>query len=99
MPEKVLERVIKVSSSPGDLVLDPFSGSGTTCAVAAKLGRNYLGIDLSESYVKHSTQRIADTLAGKRKTTEISENPESLRESRKVGGAGRSRKSSKRTAK
>jgi site-specific DNA-methyltransferase (adenine-specific) len=99
MPEKVLERVIKVSSNPDDLVLDPFSGSGTTSAVAARLGRKYLGIDLSEDYVKHSTQRIADTLSGKRRGTEISENPESLRESRKVGGGGKSRKPRKRVAK
>ena len=102
MPEKVLERIIKVSSNPGDLVMDPFSGSGTTCAVAARLKRKYFGIDLSPDYVKHSTQRIADTLAGKLKTTEISENPESLRPSRKVGGSGQSqkpRKSRKRTAK
>jgi len=92
MPEKVLERIIKVSSNPDDLVLDPFSGSGTTCVVAARLGRRYFGIDLSESYVKHSTQRIADTLEGKRRGTEISENPESLRPSRKVGGGGKSGK-------
>jgi len=99
MPEKVLERIIKVSSSPGDLVLDPFSGSGTTCAVAAQLGRDYFGIDLSEDYVKHSTRRIADTLAGKRRGTEISENPESLRSSRIVGSSRQFGKSSEHTAK
>jgi site-specific DNA-methyltransferase (adenine-specific) len=82
MPEKVLERIVTVSSSPGDLVLDPFNGSGTTCCVAAKLKRHYFGTDLSEDYVKNSGQRIADTLAGKRLTTEISENPEDLRPTR-----------------
>jgi site-specific DNA-methyltransferase (adenine-specific) len=83
MPQRVLERIVQVSSSPGDLVLDPFSGSGTTCAVAALLGRKYLGIDLSANYVRFSQQRIADTLAGKRLKTKIAENPESLRVFRK----------------
>jgi site-specific DNA-methyltransferase (adenine-specific) len=82
MPERLLERIVKVSSSPGDVVLDPFSGSGTTCAVAARLGRKYVGIDLSESYVSNATERIADTLAGKRIGTEIAEDPESLRAER-----------------
>ena len=84
MPEKVLERIISVSSNEGDLVLDPFSGSGTTCTAAALLGRRYLGIDISEKYVTESTQRIADTLAGLRTGTEIAENPESLRPQRQV---------------
>lgn len=44
-PSELLERVIKGSSSPGDLVLDAFAGSGTTCAVAEKLGRRWIGID------------------------------------------------------
>ena len=47
MPEAVLERIIRVSSNPGDLVLDPFAGSGTTLATAKRLGRRYLGIELS----------------------------------------------------
>ena len=85
MPEKVLERIIEVSSNPGDLVADPFSGSGTTCCVAAKLGRQYFGVDISADYVTHSRRRLADTLAGTRPTTDISENPVALRPSRKVG--------------
>jgi len=90
MPERVLERIVEVSSSAGDLVMDPFSGSGTTCAVAARLGRRYLGFDISERYVREATRRIAETLAGQRPTTEIAENPEALRPRRKVG-AGRRR--------
>ncbi|HAU38615.1 MAG TPA: site-specific DNA-methyltransferase [Phycisphaerales bacterium] len=85
MPEKVLERIVKVSSSPGDLVVDPFSGSGTTCCVAARLGRRYFGIDVSEQYVTESTKRLADTLSGRRETTEIAENPELLRAERRKG--------------
>jgi site-specific DNA-methyltransferase (adenine-specific) len=90
MPERVLERIVEVSSNPGDLVLDPFSGSGTTCCVAARLGRDYHGIDLSQDYVRNSTRRIADTLAGRRKTTSISENPATLRPGRRVGKKQRS---------
>ena len=85
MPERLLERIIKVSSNEGDLVVDPFSGSGTTCCAAAKLKRDYLGIDISDDYVANSRQRIADTLAGRRLTTEIAENPAALRSLRKVG--------------
>ncbi|GIW77967.1 MAG: hypothetical protein KatS3mg104_3030 [Phycisphaerae bacterium] len=58
MPEAVLDRIIKVSSRPGDLVLDPFSGSGTTCAVARKLGRRWIGIELSEKYAERALARV-----------------------------------------
>ena len=59
MPEAVLERIVRVSSNPGDLVLDPFAGSGTTLAVARRLGRRYLGIELSEEYAERVRQRLA----------------------------------------
>ncbi len=58
MPEKLLERIILTSSDPGHFVLDPFSGSGTTVAVAAALQRRFLGIDLSENYVRQGLQRL-----------------------------------------
>jgi len=58
MPEALLERIILASSAPGQLVLDPFSGSGTTCVVAKKLGRQYVGIELSENYVRQSSARL-----------------------------------------
>jgi modification methylase len=57
-PEALLERVILSSSNQGDVVLDPFSGSGTTAAVAARLGRRYVGIERDESYVAISRDRI-----------------------------------------
>jgi len=57
-PEKLLERIILASSNPGDIVLDPFCGSGTTCVVAKKLGRNYIGIDQSEDAVKLTEERL-----------------------------------------
>ena len=58
MPELLLAKIISASSIAGDLVLDPFSGSGTTAAVACQLDRNYTGIDISENYVVNSTERI-----------------------------------------
>ena len=60
MPEAVLERIIRVSSNPGDLVLDPFAGSGTTLAAAKRLGRRYLGIELSPEYADRARRRLAD---------------------------------------
>jgi DNA modification methylase len=59
MPEALLMRIILASSNPGEIVLDPFIGSGTTAAAAKRLGRRYIGIDLSESYVEHVKQRMA----------------------------------------
>ncbi len=58
-PEALLHRVLLASTRPGDLVLDPFFGSGTTGAVAARLGRRYLGIENDPSYVRLATERIA----------------------------------------
>jgi site-specific DNA-methyltransferase (adenine-specific) len=59
MPEAVLERIIRVSSNPGDLVLDPFAGSGTTLATARRLGRCYLGVELSAEYADAIRRRLA----------------------------------------
>jgi site-specific DNA-methyltransferase (adenine-specific) len=59
MPEAMLMRIILTSSNPGDVVLDPFVGSGTTAAVARRLGRRYIGIDLSAEYVARTKERVA----------------------------------------
>src|SRR5205823_14692874 len=59
MPEAVLERIIRVSSNPGGLVLDPFAGSGTTLAAARRLGRRYLGCELSAEYAEKIRERLA----------------------------------------
>ncbi|MCK4603050.1 MAG: site-specific DNA-methyltransferase, partial [Phycisphaerae bacterium] len=83
MPERLLERIIKACSNKGELVIDPFSGSGTTCVVAARLGRQYFGIDISEKYVQRSVKRLTETLAGRRKATEIAEDPQALRPRRR----------------
>ncbi|HEX4143409.1 MAG TPA: DNA methyltransferase [Pirellulales bacterium] len=64
MPEQLLGRIIKLCSSEGDLVLDPFSGSATTLAVAKKLGRRYLGFELSAEYVTRGTDRLEAICVG-----------------------------------
>jgi site-specific DNA-methyltransferase (adenine-specific) len=64
MPEQLLGRIIKVSSNPGDLVLDPFAGSGTTLAVAKKLGRHWIGFELSKKYAAKVEERLAATSEG-----------------------------------
>jgi DNA modification methylase len=64
MPEQLLGRIIRVSSNPGDVVLDPFAGSGTTLAVAKKLGRQWIGCELSEEYVRAATDRLESVKEG-----------------------------------
>ena len=54
----MLKRIITASSNEGDLVLDPFMGSGTTAAVAKKLGRKWIGIEKEEKYIKASKKRL-----------------------------------------
>ncbi|WP_102266256.1 adenine-specific DNA-methyltransferase [Massilicoli timonensis] len=60
-PEALLERIIKASSNPGDVVLDPFSGSFTTSAVAVRLGRVGVGIDMNEEYYEMGLRRTGIT--------------------------------------
>ncbi len=57
-PAELLYRIILATSNPGDIVLDPFSGSGTTAAVAKRLGRNFIAFDKEEFYVKIGTERV-----------------------------------------
>ena len=69
MPEQLLGRIIRVSSNIGEVVADPFGGSGTTLAVAKKLDRRYLGFELSDDYVLAINTRldeisVGDDLAG-----------------------------------
>ena len=65
MPIGVLNRIILASSNPGDIVLDPFNGSGTTTVAAALLDRKYVGIDQSEEYVAYARKRLEHALAAK----------------------------------
>ena len=57
-PEKLLAKIILASSKSGDLVFDPFSGSGTTTVVANKLGRHYLGVEIDETYCCSTLKRL-----------------------------------------
>lgn len=57
-PEELPKRCIKLLSFIGDIVLDPFSGIGTTCQVAKKLNRNYIGIEISSAYCKLARNRL-----------------------------------------
>ena len=57
-PEALLHRVLLASSKPGDIVLDPFFGTGTTGAAARRLGRHYIGIEREENYARLAEQRI-----------------------------------------
>lgn len=64
MPEQLLARIIRSSSNPQDLVVDPFGGSGTTLCVAKKLGRQFMGFELSREYAKYIHDRLEKTHVG-----------------------------------
>jgi site-specific DNA-methyltransferase (adenine-specific) len=72
-PISLLERIIKASSNEGDLVLDPFSGTFTTCYVAKQLNRNSIGIELQDEYVKIGLRRLqlAEEFKGEKLEKEI----------------------------
>jgi site-specific DNA-methyltransferase (adenine-specific) len=60
-PEALMERIIRASSNQGDIVLDPFVGSGTTCRVANTLKRRWLGIDINPEYIEMSRGRLQNS--------------------------------------
>lgn len=57
-PEKLIAKLILASSRQGDIVFDPFAGSGTTCVAAKKLGRKYLGVEIDEEYCTWAVKRL-----------------------------------------
>lgn len=63
-PEHLIERILSIGSNPGDLVLDSFLGSGTTAAVAHKMGRKYIGIELGEHCHTHCIPRLQKVIDG-----------------------------------
>ena len=63
-PEKLLKQVLIVATNPGDLVLDSFLGSGTTAAVAHKMGRRYIGIEMGDHAVSHCVPRLNKVIDG-----------------------------------
>lgn len=60
LPDALMERIISLSSNEGDIVLDALSGTGTTAVTAARLGRRYVAIDIDESYVALTREKIAE---------------------------------------
>ena len=63
-PERLVERVLKLATNPGDLVLDSFLGSGTTAAVAHKMGRRWIGIEIGEQAETHCAKRLRTVVDG-----------------------------------
>ena len=63
-PEKLMQRLLSIATDPGALVLDSFLGSGTTAAVAHKMGRRYIGIEMGEHAVTHCASRLRKVIEG-----------------------------------
>ena len=63
-PERLLAEVLNIATNPGDLVLDSFLGSGTTAAVAHKMGRRWIGIEMGEHALTHCLPRLQKVVAG-----------------------------------
>jgi len=77
-PEALLERIIKASSNEGDVVMDPFCGCGTTIAVAEKLGRKWIGIDITSLAVTLMKNRLEDTFGNELNPYEVIGDPKDL---------------------
>jgi site-specific DNA-methyltransferase (adenine-specific) len=67
-PEALLDRIIRASSNTGDLVLDPFCGSGTTGVLSARLRRRFVGFDIDENYLDLAVKRIEDEISESQST-------------------------------
>lgn len=63
-PERLMQRILHIASNPGDIVLDSFLGSGTTAAVAHKMGRRYIGIEMGDHAVSHAQPRLSKVIEG-----------------------------------
>jgi len=73
-PERLLERVLRIATNPNDLVLDSFLGSATTAAVAHKMGRRWIGIEMGEHAVTHCVPRLKKVLEGEQGGTSAAVN-------------------------
>ena len=63
-PERLIQRILHIATNPGDLVLDSFLGSGTTAAVAHKMGRRWIGIEMGEHAATHCLPRLQKVIEG-----------------------------------
>lgn len=79
-PVKLIEEIIKIHSNEGDLVLDPFMGSGTTAISAINTGRHYIGFELDEKYYDILTDRIAEYMGKPIKKLETKVTTEELQD-------------------
>jgi site-specific DNA-methyltransferase (adenine-specific) len=91
MPIAVLDRIIKAASNPGEIVLDPFNGSGTTIVSAALLGRKYIGIEQDQKYVEFATKRLAHALEARDATTAAADTTRESKILTKTDAFGRDR--------
>jgi site-specific DNA-methyltransferase (adenine-specific) len=82
-PEALLDRILRASSNTGDLVLDPFCGSGTTGVVSARLGRHFVGFELDEKYLEVAAKRVTDEVTIQERQDSLSFEPPVT-----VGGGG-----------
>ena len=78
-PEALLYRVLMTASKPGDVILDPFFGTGTTGAVAKKMGRHFIGIEREDYYIKHAQARIDAIEVGDASSLKIEGKREEMR--------------------
>jgi site-specific DNA-methyltransferase (adenine-specific) len=74
-PEQLLDRIIRASSDPHALVLDPFCGSGTTGVVCARLGRRFVGFEMGTNYIEVAAKRIVDEVTAKERQSSLSFDP------------------------
>ena len=81
-PESLLERIIRASSAEGDLVLDPFCGCGTTLAVAERLNRRWIGIDITHLAITLTKHRLIDTFGSELSPCETIGDPKDLQSAR-----------------
>lgn len=72
-PEKLLQKILFLATKPGDLILDSFAGSGTSAAVAHKMNRRYIGIDIGEHAKTHITPRLKQVIEGEQGGISVSE--------------------------
>ena len=63
-PERLMQRIIHIATNPGDFILDSFLGSGTTAAVAHKMGRRYIGIEMGDHAITHCAPRLQKVIEG-----------------------------------
>jgi site-specific DNA-methyltransferase (adenine-specific) len=84
-PEALLERIIRVSSNEGDLVLDPFCGCGTTVAVAERLKRRWIGIDITHLAITLMKNRLHDTFGEERSKYEVIGEPRDVPSAEALG--------------